>query len=280
MTDRRHPEYQYLRLLETLLSAPERPTRNDTATRSLFSYQMEFDIGRHGFPLLTTKKLPFRIIAAELLWFMSGSTNAKVLEDQGVNIWREWGDPVTRELGPVYGEQMRRQWGLRYLSNGTLHPCRTDQIANVLDSLRKDPHGRRHIVNLWNPAQSSQMALPPCHMMFQFYVESDHRLSLKMYQRSADVFLGVPFNIASYALLLCMFARVLDRPVGRFIWDGGDVHLYGNHREQAEVQILREPRQFPELFLQPKGDMDTWSLGDMTLSDYQPWPHIAAEVSA
>lgn len=276
-----HPEQQYLDLLETLLAAPERPDRTGTGTRGIFDYRMEFDIGRHGFPLLTTKKLPFRVIAAEVLWFLSGATNVRPLQEQGVRIWDEWADEAG-ELGPVYGAQWRTWTAIAPKT----HPCWEpgdvviiDQIANVLASLRDDPYGRRHIVSAWNPVDVPNMALPPCHCLFQFYVEADGRLSLKMYQRSADVFLGVPFNIASYALLLCMFARALGRQVGRFIWDGGDVHLYLNHVEQAQVQILRDPRPFPDVVLAARDDLDSWTLGDFTLRDYDPWPHIAGEVS-
>lgn len=281
-----HPEQQYLDLLRELLDAPARATRNDTATRSLFGRQMRFDLAR-GFPLLTTKRLPFRIIAGELLWFLSGSTNAKALEDQGINIWREWGDPETRELGPVYGAQWRAwpKWQDRddatFFSSDDPGKYLIDQIANVLESLRKDPHGRRHIVTAWNPADVPDMALPPCHAMFQFYVGADERLSLQLYQRSADAFLGLPFNIASYALLLSMTADVLGRQPGEFIWTGGDVHLYGNHYQQAQQQILRDPRLFPTLtIVDGHTDLDNWSLDTFHLGDYEPWPHIAAEVSA
>jgi thymidylate synthase len=273
----RHPEHQYLDLLRELLAAPPHPTRNDTAARSVFARQMRFDLERHGFPLLTTKETWFKGIAAELIWFLSGSTNAKVLEDQGVNIWRKWGDPETRDLGPVYGAQWRRWVGDRISSQ---HRERIDQIANVLDSLRTDPHGRRHIVSAWNPVDIPDMALPPCHCLFQFNVGADERLNLQLYQRSADTFLGVPFNIASYALLLEMFAAVLGRRAGELIWTGGDVHLYSNHVEQAQQQILREPKPFPRLRILPKPDMDQWRLCDFRIDGYEPWPHIPAEASA
>lgn len=271
-----HAEGQYLRLLEALLGSPERPDRTGTGTRSMFGHQMTFDLAQ-GFPLLTTKKLPFRVIALEMLWFLSGSTNARDLQKDGVTIWDEWADPETGELGPVYGAQWR-QWAGDPISSRHRH--RIDQIANVLASLRTDPYGRRHIVSAWNPADIPDMALPPCHMLFQFYVESDGRLSLFMHQRSADAFLGLPFNIASYALLLSMFARVLGRSPGRFIWSGGDVHLYRNHVEQAALQITRTPRPFPTLELAKRTDMDTWMLGDFALRGYEPWPKIAGEVSA
>lgn len=267
-----HPEHQYLDLLRDLLWAPPRQTRNDNDTRSLLGRQMVFDMA-HGFPLLTTKKLPFRVIAAELLWFLSGSTNVRPLQKQGVGIWDEWADPETGELGPVYGYQWRR--GFEDDSGNGV-----DQVANVLQSLRDDPHGRRHIVSAWNPADVPAMALPPCHVLFQFYVENDGRLSLRLDQRSADVFLGLPFNIASYSLLLCMTAHVLGRAPGRFIWQGGDVHLYGNHVEPALAQVDRAPRPFPYLVTSGNhADLDDWSLDDLAVHDYDPHPHIAAAVS-
>lgn len=271
----RHPEHQYLDLLRELLDAPARETRNDTATRSVFGRQMRFDLSR-GFPLLTTKKLPFRWIVLENLWFMSGSTNARWLEDQGVTIWKQWGDPETREMGPIYGAQMRRSLGAR-----DHWVVETDQVATVLRGLRDDPYGRRHVMTLWNSAQIDQMALPPCHgIAIQFYVGADERLSCQMYQRSADVFLGLPWNIAGYSLLTMMFASALNRLPGEFVWVGGDTHLYGNHEEQARQQILREPRPFPLLAMAHREDLDGWSLGDFCLSGYEPWPGLPAEVSA
>lgn len=296
-----HPEQQYLDLLRELLDAPARQTRNDTDTRSVFGRQMRFDLA-HGFPLLTTKKVFWRGVVAELLWFLSGSTNAKVLEDQGVEIWRNWGSPVTREMGPIYGQQMRA-WEapdhsrldpskrmdaaiLNAVSRSTSPaPTRTieiDQIANVLQGLRDDPYGRRHVMTLWNPADLPDMALPPCHgIAIQFYVGADERLSLSMYQRSADVFLGAPFNIASYALLLEMFAAVLGRRPGEFVYFIGDAHLYSNHEEQAREQISRTPRPFPTLNIVPvPADMDSWTVGDFSLVAYDPHPAIKAEVSA
>lgn len=270
----RHPEHQYLDLLRELLDAPPRATRNDSATRSVFGRQMRFDLMR-GFPLLTTKKLPFSVIAKELLWFLSGSTSVRPLQDQGVRIWDEWADE-TGELGPVYGAQWR-SW---LASNDLGHRRRVDQIADVLQGLRDDPYGRRHIVTAWNPADIPDMALPPCHCLFQFYVGADGRLSCQLYQRSADIFLGVPFNIASYALLTIMFAAALNRLPGEFIWSGGDVHLYGNHEAQARQQVLREPRPFPFVGCAHRTDMDSWTLGDFCMTGYEPWPHIAGEVSA
>jgi thymidylate synthase len=285
----RHPEHQYLDLLRELLDAPPRATRNDTATRSVFGRQMRFDLSR-GFPLLTTKKLPFSVIAKELLWFLSGSTSVRPLQEQGVRIWDEWADEFG-ELGPVYGSQWRSwpaarrkffpmpHYGENISQERTvIEPI--DQIANVLQGLRDDPHGRRHIVTAWNPADITDMALPPCHCLFQFYVGTDGRLSCQLYQRSADIFLGVPFNIASYALLTIMFAAALNRLPGEFIWSGGDTHLYGNHEAQARQQVLREPRPFPFVGCAHRTDMDSWKLGDFCMTGYEPWPHIPAEVSA
>ena len=280
----KHQEHQYLDLLRDLLDAPTRDTRNDEGTRSLFGRQMRFDMSR-GFPLLTTKKLPFRVIAGELIWFLSGSTNVRPLHEQGIKIWNEWADE-NGDLGPVYGEQFRGQLGCRrephdVTKDGRYNPLRTDQVAQMLRGLHHDPYGRRHVMTLWNAGQIDQMALPPCHgIAIQFYVETDGRLSLFMHQRSADAFLGLPFNIASYALLLTMFARALDREPGEFVWSGGDVHLYANHVEQARQQILREPRPLPWLSVANRNSLDDWTLGDFTVSDYRPWPHIAAEVSA
>lgn len=287
----RHPEHQYLDLLRELIDAPPRQTRNDTATRSIFGRQMRFDLEK-GFPLLTTKRVPFRLIALELLWFLSGSTNAKWLEDQGVNIWKEWGDPETREMGPIYGKQMRA-WDDSRRAHHQHGDCddpedrivfeKIDQIARVLQGLRDDPRGRRHVLTLWNPADLPDMALPPCHgIAIQFYVGADERLSLFMHQRSGDAFLGVPFNIASYALLLEMFANVLGRRPGEFVHSIGDLHLYGNHVEQAQQQVLREPRRLPTLECRPAwhNDLNGWELSDFILDDYDPWPKIPGEVSA
>jgi len=272
-----HPEDQYLNLLRRLIDVPVRPDRTGTGRKGIFGAQMIFDMD-DGFPLLTTKFIPFKLVAQELLWFLSGSTNARDLEDQGCNIWKEWGDPDTREMGPIYGYQWR-SWPQR---PDRRHCPPIDQIAKVLQSLRDDPFGSRHIVSAWNPADIPDMALPPCHCLFQFHVETDNSLSLQLYQRSADIFLGVPFNIASYALLLRLFAATLGRRPGRLIWTGGDVHLYANHVDQARLQITREPMVFPQLDLTPSvdGSMDDWTLGDMLLRDYRPWFHIPAPVSA
>lgn len=274
-----HPEQQYLDLLRELIKAPARQTRNDTATHSVFGRQMRFDMA-DGFPLLTTKKVFWRGVVAECLWFLSGSTNAKVLEDQGINIWKQWGNPETREMGPIYGHQLRR-WTNRPDGSSRFPEYGIDQVAEVLQGLRNDPYGRRHVMTLWNPADLPDMALPPCHgIAIQFYVGADDRLNLSMYQRSADVFLGAPFNIASYALLLEMFAAVLGRLPGEFVYFLGDAHLYSNHIAQAEEQVSRAPRSFPKISVcQIHRDMDSWIVGDIRLVGYDPWPPIFAEVS-
>lgn len=280
-----HPEQQYLDLLRELLAAPPRQTRNDTSTRSVFGRTMRFDLA-DGFPLLTTKKVFWRGVVAECLWFLSGSTNIRPLQAQGITIWDAWADE-NGDLGPVYGRQMRAWDATQSDGCGGAYPNPPiDQIATVLQGLRDDPHGRRHVMTLWNPADLPDMALPPCHgIAIQFYVGADERLSLSMYQRSADIFLGVPFNIASYATLLTMFADVLGREPGEFVHMIGDLHLYGNHVEQAQQQILRDPRPFPTLHTtrhpeaRPK-DMDSWDIGDFYLEGYDPWPAIKAEVSA
>lgn len=271
--EQKHPEEQYLEVLRLLLVTPGRGDRTGTGTRSIFSDTMTFDLA-NGFPLFTTKKLPFKVIAAELLWFLSGETNVKPLQEQGVSIWNEWAD-ANGDLGPVYGHQWRSWPGRNHTS--------IDQIGNVIQSLRDDPLSRRHLVTAWNPADVNHMALPPCHCLFQFYVEYDGRLSCQIYQRSADVFLGLPFNIASYALLTELVAKVLYRKPGRLHWVGGDVHLYENHVEQAETQSFRAPRPLPHLDIEFEGDehMDPseFNISDFHLIGYDPHPHIAGDVS-
>jgi len=268
-----HPEFQYLNLLSELLDQPPREDRTGTGTHSVFGRRMEFDLAEE-FPLFTTKKLPFKTIAYELLWFVRGLTNTKWLKDRGVTIWDNWADRHG-DLGPVYGHQWRN-W------NGK------DQLEGVLESLRSDPYGRRHIVSAWNVSDLPDMALPPCHILFQFYVENNGRLSLQLYQRSADAFLGLPFNIASYALLLRMAAHMLGRKSGKFIWSGGDVHLYRNHVEQARLQIAREPVKFPvlacgttnEMFGEPcERHWDDWSIEHLGVLAYHPHPHIPGSIS-
>jgi len=261
---------QYLDLLSQIVDhGVEKSDRTGTGTRSLFGYQMRFDLGQR-FPLLTTKKLHTRSIFHELLWFLSGDTNIRYLKEHGVRIWDEWADEAG-ELGPVYGFQWR-SWPTA--DGGSI-----DQISQVIDRIRTDPDSRRHIVSAWNVAQVDNMALPPCHLLFQFYV-AEGRLSCQLYQRSADVFLGVPFNIASYALLTRMMAQVCDLEPGEFIHTFGDAHLYSNHLEQAREQLSREPRQTPVLRLNPavKSIFD-FRYEDFSIEDYHPHPHIKAPIA-
>ncbi len=261
---------QYLTLLDRILSEGAKKTdRTGTGTLSVFGNQMRFDLSK-GFPLLTTKKLHMKSIIYELLWFLRGDTNVKYLQEHGVRIWNEWAD-ANGELGPVYGHQWR-SWPDR---NGES----IDQIKNVVDQIRNTPDSRRMIVSAWNVADIDSMKLPPCHCLFQFYV-ADGKLSLQLYQRSADTFLGVPFNIASYALLLQMMAQVTGLKPGEFIHTTGDTHLYLNHLEQARLQLKRSPRQLPHMVLNPEvKDIFDFTYDDFKLEGYEPWPHIPAVVS-
>ena len=261
---------QYLDLLRHIrANGTMKEDRTGTGTQSVFGYQMRFDLSE-GFPLLTTKKVHLKSIIYELLWFLRGDTNVKYLQDHGVSIWNEWADEKG-ELGPVYGHQWR-SWP--DYNGGTI-----DQIQYVLDQLRTNPNSRRMIVSAWNVAEVNRMALPPCHTIFQFYV-ADGRLSLQLYQRSADTFLGLPFNIASYALLLQMMAQVTGFEAGDFIHTTGDTHLYLNHIEQAKLQLTREPRPLPTMNINPdvKSIFD-FHYEDFQLTGYDPHPHIKAEVS-
>lgn len=261
---------QYLELLNRILNEGTRKSdRTGTGTLSVFGHQMRFDMAE-GFPLLTTKKLHLKSIIYELLWFLRGDTNVKYLHDHGVSIWDEWADE-NGELGPIYGHEWR-SWP--DYQGGTI-----DQIANVVDQIRHTPDSRRMIVSAWNVAEVDSMALPPCHTMFQFYV-AEGRLSLQLYQRSADTFLGVPFNIASYALLLQMMAQVTGLQPGEFIHTTGDTHLYLNHLDQARLQLTRTPRKLPRMAINPdvKNIFD-FTYEDFSLEGYDPWPHIKAEVS-
>lgn len=270
-----HPETQYLNILSRALGSPQRDTRNDNGSRSFFGASMEFDMA-DGFPLLTTKRVPMKAVALELDWFLSGNTNAKWLQDRGVTIWDEWCDEEDGELGPIYGEQFRIQGGVNVDGN----PIYTDQLQDLVLDLKSNPNGRRHIISLWNAAQINDMALPPCHgIAIQFYVEHDGRLSLSMYQRSADVFLGLPFNIASYSLMLHYVAKAVGRVAGRFLWFGGDVHLYSNHIGAAIEQLSRHPRKFPEISIDGEFDLVP-TYENVSLSGYDPHPTIKAEVSA
>lgn len=260
----------YLSLLNRILTeGHQKGDRTGTGTLSVFGHQMRYDL-QDGFPLLTTKKLHLKSIIYELLWFLRGDTNVRWLQDHGVRIWNEWADE-NGDLGPVYGHQWRSWPDYR---GGTI-----DQIAQVEEMIKRNPNSRRMLVTAWNPAEVEDMALPPCHCLFQFYV-ADGRLSLQLYQRSADTFLGVPFNIASYALLLQMMAQVTGLQPGEFVHTTGDTHLYLNHLEQARLQLSRTPRPLPTMRINPdvKSIFD-FHYEDFELENYDPWPHIAAEVS-
>jgi thymidylate synthase len=261
---------QYLDLLSYVLEKGEnKADRTGTGTISIFGYQMRFNL-EQGFPLLTTKKLHLRSIIHELLWFLKGETNLKYLHDNNVTIWDEWADE-NGNLGPVYGYQWR-SWPS---CNGT----HIDQISLALEALKNDPDSRRHIISAWNVADIDKMALPPCHILFQFYV-SENRLSCQLYQRSADIFLGVPFNIASYSLLLMMMAQVLELKPYEFIHTLGDAHIYQNHIEQVKLQLSRNPRKLPEMKLNPSiKDIFGFKFEDFELINYNPHPHIKGEIS-
>jgi thymidylate synthase len=259
----------YLQLLSEVLSrGTDRPDRTGTGTRSLFGYQMRFDLSV-GFPLLTTKKLHLKSIIYELLWFLRGETNVRWLQERGVKIWDDWADEAG-ELGPVYGVQWR-SWP-------TPDGGHVDQIAKVIEQVRTNPDSRRHIVTAWNPAEVDDMALPPCHALFQFYV-ADGKLSCQLYQRSADLFLGVPFNIASYALLTHMVAAQTGLEVGEFVWTGGDVHIYDNHVEQVETQLARDPYPYPSLRLAPRDSIFDYEFEDIEVLGYVSHPTIKAPIA-
>jgi thymidylate synthase len=261
---------QYHDLLERILAdGAEKHDRTNTGTLSVFGHQMRFDLAQ-GFPLVTTKKLHLKSIVHELLWFLAGGTNVKYLNEHGVTIWDKWAD-ASGELGPVYGRQWR-SWPTP--DGGSI-----DQIAKVVSAIRRDPDSRRLIVTAWNPADVDKMALPPCHCLFQFYI-AQGRLSCQLYQRSADVFVGVPFNIASYALLTLMVAQVTELEAGEFVHTLGDAHLYLNHLEQARLQLSRAPRPLPRITLNTAGrDLFAFRYADFSLEDYNPHPHIEAQVA-
>lgn len=261
---------QYLDLMKDILENGSRKTdRTGTGTLSVFGRQLRFDLSA-GFPLVTTKKLHLRSIIYELLWFLRGDTNVKYLKDNGVTIWDEWADS-NGELGPVYGHQWR-SWPA---PDGRS----IDQISQVIQQIKQKPDSRRHIVTAWNPAEVDKMALPPCHALFQFYV-ADDKLSCQLYQRSADYFLGVPFNIASYALLTYMFAQQCDLNPGEFVWTGGDVHLYTNHLEQANQQLSRTPYPLPQLSIKRKpASIFDYQFEDFAIVNYQAHPSIKAPIA-
>lgn len=261
---------QYLDLMQHVLQhGTNKSDRTGTGTRSVFGYQMRFDLA-DGFPVLTTKKLHLRSIIHELLWFLKGETNIQYLKDNNVSIWDEWADE-NGDLGRVYGAQWRSWRG----ANGET----IDQIANLVNQIKHNPDSRRLIVSAWNPAEIDNMALPPCHALFQFYV-ANGKLSCQLYQRSADIFLGVPFNIASYALLTMMLAQVCGLETGEFIHTLGDAHLYHNHLEQAQLQLTRSPRKLPTMKINPTvNDIFAFTFDDFELVDYDPHPHIKAAVS-
>jgi len=264
-----HPERPYLDLLADILAnGVRREDRTGVGTLGVFGRQMRFDLAE-GFPLLTTKKLHRKSIILELLWFLRGETNVRWLQERGVSIWDEWAD-ADGELGPVYGKQWR-SWAA---PDGRV----IDQIAKVIESLKTNPASRRHIVSAWNPADVDDMALPPCHCLFQFYV-AEGRLSCQLYQRSADVFLGVPFNIASYALLTQMMAQVVGLQPGEFVHTLGDAHLYLNHLDQARLQLSREPRALPTMQIAAKTDLLDFAYEDFRLEGYDPHPAISAPIA-
>jgi len=276
----------YLDLLQRILDeGTERKDRTGTGTVGVFGHQMRFDLA-DGFPLLTTKKVHLRSIIHELLWFLSGDTHVGYLQDHKVRIWNDWAtaEQTARfgrqegDLGPVYGHQWRN-FGATEQPDGTFARDGVDQIQRLLESLQSNPWSRRHLVTGWNPAEADRVALPPCHTLFQFYVAND-RLSCQLYQRSADVFLGVPFNIASYALLTLMIAQVVGLKPGEFVHTFGDAHLYSNHLDQARLQLTRDVRPRPTMTLNPAvTDLFGFTIGDFTVSGYDPHPHIKAEVS-
>lgn len=260
---------QYLDLLKDIKeNGDDRMDRTGVGTRSIFGRQLRFDL-RKGFPLLTTKKVHMKSVIYELLWFIKGDTNIKYLEDHGVTIWREWADE-NGHLGPIYGAQWRYWEG----KDGVLY----DQLAEVINTIKTNPTSRRMLVNAWNVGELKNMALPPCHMMYQFHV-SNGRLSCQLYQRSCDVFLGLPFNIASYALLTHMVAGVCGLEVGEFVWTGGDIHLYHNHFEQADLQLSREPLELPTLKLNHRNTIDEFVYEDIEIEGYESHARIPAPIA-
>ncbi len=271
-------EQNYLQLLKEILDHGEKKEdRTGTGTLSIFGTQSRYDLSQ-SFPVLTTKKLHLRSIIHELLWFIKGDTNIRYLNDHQVTIWDEWADDEG-DLGPIYGYQWRH-WGKKWTKESKYQEGGVDQIEILLEQLKKNPHSRRHIVSAWNVADLGEMKLPPCHVLFQFYVHGDRRLSCQLYQRSADVFLGVPFNIASYSLLTLMMAQVCDMKPGHFVHTIGDAHLYLNHLEQAKLQLTREPRPFPQMKINPAvRSLFDFCFEDFELTGYDPHSTIKAPIS-
>ncbi|WP_062072811.1 thymidylate synthase [Demequina sediminicola] len=255
-------------LRDVLTTGTRKDDRTGTGTISVFGRQLRYDL-QAGFPLITTKRVHMKSITGELLWFLRGDTNVRWLQERGISIWDEWADE-NGDLGPVYGAQWR-SWPAP-------HGDSIDQIATVVESIRTKPDSRRHIVSAWNPAEVDNMALPPCHALFQFYV-ADGKLSCQLYQRSADLFLGVPFNIASYALLTHMIAAQTDLEVGEFVWTGGDCHIYANHIDQTELQLSREPYEYPTLRLEKRDSLMDYDLDDVVIENYQHHPGIKAPIA-
>lgn len=270
MASNKHQEHQYLDLIQHVLDEGAfKEDRTGTGTYSVFGHQMRFDLSE-GFPMLTTKKLHLKSIIYELLWFLNGDTNVQYLQENGVRIWNEWADE-NGDLGPVYGKQWR-SWAV---GDGTT----VDQITALIEQIKTNPDSRRLLVNAWNVGEIEKMALPPCHCLFQFYV-ADGKLSCQLYQRSADIFLGVPFNIASYALLTLMIAQVCGLEPGEFIHTFGDAHIYTNHLEQVKEQLGREPYPFPKMVIKDRGqDIFSFNFDDFELVDYQAHPHIKGKVA-
>lgn len=278
-------EISYLMLLSKLLKAAPKDDRTGTGTSEIFGYQMRFDLSK-GFPLLTTKKVHFKSIAIELFWFLRGHTDNQWLKERGVTIWDEWSTEEqckkfgrkAGDLGPIYGHQWRNFGAERLVYSDCYDNDGFDQIAWVINEIKTNPNSRRLIVSGWNPAEANDVALPPCHTLFQFHV-NEGKLSCQLYQRSADTFLGVPFNIASYALLTHIIALECGLEVGEFIWTGGCVHLYKNHFEQAKLQLSRDTRSFPKLVIKNKKHFDEYEFEDFEIVDYNPHPSIKAEVA-
>lgn len=265
-------------LRQVLTEGSSRPDRTGTGTTSIFGGRIEYDL-RNGFPLITSKRVPFRLVAEELLWFLRGDKDILYLQERDVHIWDEWAKYTGGYIGPMYGYQWRR-WGEEFDFEYDVTYPGVDQIAQVIESIKTDPYSRRHVVSTWNPTEIPYMALAPCHIMFQFYVEEGDVLSIQVYQRSADMFLGVPFNLASYALLTHMVAHVTGYGVGRLIWVGGDCHIYDNHRDQVKEQLSRERVPLPELeIVGDVANIDDFTIDNFKVEEYNPHPTLKGVVA-